>query len=88
MWLVDVKPFNSSIQNMVEIISEGITLLLGYHMVTFAGFNIPYSQRQSVGASAITFTVAMIALHVCRWTKYVFDDATLHCKRWKNRSRI
>ena len=45
MWLVDVKPFNNSIQNMVEIISEAITLLLGYHMVTFAGFNMPYSAR-------------------------------------------
>ena len=45
IFYVNVQPFAERLQNKVEIASEILVLVIGYHMVTFAGFNMGNAYR-------------------------------------------
>ena len=41
VYLVAVRPYESTYQNVLELMNEMIVLLLGYHMVVITAFYIP-----------------------------------------------
>jgi uncharacterized protein YhhL (DUF1145 family) len=71
IFYVNVKPFAERLQNKVEIASEILVLVIGYHMVTFAGFNMGNTYRETMGHSSITLTIILILMHVFRWVFHV-----------------
>ena len=84
IFYVNVKPFAERLQNKVEIASEILVLVIGYHMVTFAGFNMGNAYRETMGHSSIILTLILILMHVFRWVFHVTHRLQLRCRRWKN----
>ena len=87
VYLWEVRPFESTTQNRVEIANEVLILILGYHMAVVTGFNVPSWHRYRVGVSTIAFILLLIALNVCRWALFVAHSLKLLFRRWGNRRR-
>ena len=64
VYLFSYMPFESFNQNWLEIFNELIILVIGYHMIVVAGFNVPNFHRKAVGYSAIFFTLLLVAVNV------------------------
>ena len=86
--LVDVKPFADSTQNRIEIFNEIAILLLGYHMIISAGFNIPNFHRTCVGISAVCLILMLITVNVTRWAFFVAHAIKLRHRRRQHRKRL
>ena len=61
------NPFKDNITNYVEIFSEIIVLLIGYHVCVLTGFNIETERRFSIGISIIILVSLLISVHIVRW---------------------
>ena len=70
VYLIDVKPFESLPQNLLEIFNELMILLIGYHMILVTGFNIPNYHRTVVGYSAMFYICLLIFVNVSHCTYF------------------
>ena len=61
------NPFKDNITNFVEIFSETVVLLIGYHLCVLTGFNIGTERRFTIGISIIILVSLLISVHIIRW---------------------
>ena len=69
---------------MLEIFNEVTILIIGYHMIIVAGFNVPNSHRKRVGYSAIFFILLLIVVNILHFVAFFVKWFKLHVIRWKN----
>ena len=88
MLILSVRPFIHPIQNYVETFNEVFVLIIGYHMMVVAGYNIPAYTRACVGASGICCIVLLIIANILRWCVHIVQTIRLYVKRVQHRVHV
>jgi hypothetical protein len=57
VYLIKVRPFNTSLLNAMEIFNEGCLLLASYHVYLFTDYSRDPGFRYNVGWSLVVFTL-------------------------------
>ena len=84
VYLFGSMPFESFNQNLLEIFNELTILVIGYHMIIVAGFNVPNYHKKKVGYSAIFFILLLIVVNVLHFIVCFAKWVKLHILRFKN----
>jgi hypothetical protein len=64
MYLINVRPFISSLLNIMEIFNEGCLLLASYHVYLFTDYSPDPVFRYKVGWSLIVLTLVNMLLNL------------------------
>ena len=81
MLILGVRPFLHPLQNYAETFNEVSVLIIGYHMMVVAGWDMPAWTRDCVGTSGIIFVGVLVAVNVLRWCVHIVQTARLYGKR-------
>lgn len=80
-YVLSVKPFDTSLLNISEVMNETIVFLASYHLLCFTDFVDSVDRENDVGWSLIVLIMVNILLNMAIFVYVVFGLTKLKCKR-------